>query len=246
MLLDNKIAIVTGAASGIGLAIAEKFLGQGAKVVLADISEGAQDLLVKYSEQALFIKCDVSKSSEVDALITATVKKFGCLDIMVNNAGIATSGTASDTSDEIWHKTIEVNLSGVFYGVRAAAKAMLAQKSAGVIINMTSIAGTVGFHGSLAYCASKGGITQLTRAAAVDLAKDNIRVNAIAPGVITTNMTKAYLADLGFQQLVTTMTPMARVGEPVNIADAALYLASEASSYMTGQILHVDGGWTAQ
>ena len=246
MQLENKIAIITGAAAGIGLAIAEKFLSQGAKVVLADMADGPQALLQKYSEQAIFIKCDVSKSVEVDALVKATVDKFGRLDIMVNNAGIATDGAAHDTSDEVWHKTIEVNLSSVFYGMRAASQVMLAQKSAGSIINMASIAGLVGFNGSLAYCASKGGIVQLTRAAAIDLAKNKIRVNAIAPGVIDTNMTKAYIADAGFQQLIAVMTPMGHVGEPNNIAEAALYLASDVSSYMTGQILPVDGGWTAQ
>ncbi len=246
MQLENKVAIVTGAASGIGLAIAEKFLSQGAKVVLSDVNEAPQDLLQKYAEQAMFIKCDVSQSAQVDALVKAGVDKFGRLDIMVNNAGIATNGQANDTSDEVWHKTIEVNLSGVFYGLRAASQAMIKQKSTGSIINMASIAGLVGFSGSLAYCASKGGIVQLTRSAAVDLAKAKIRVNAIAPGVIDTNMTKAYLADPGFQQLLTNMTPMGHAGVPNNIAEAALYLASDAASYTTGQILAVDGGWVAQ
>lgn len=246
MQLENKIAIVTGASAGIGLAIAEKFLSEGAKVVLSDVNEAGQEIANKYGEQAMFVKCDVSKSSEVDSLVAATVAKFGRLDIMVNNAGIASNGTASDTSDEVWHKTIEVNLSGVFYGIRAATLAMLKQKSAGSIINISSIAGLVGFAGSLAYCASKGGIVQLTRSAAVGLAKDKIRVNAIAPGVIDTNMTKAYLADPGFQQLMTNMTPMGQAGVPNNIAEAVLYLASDVSSYTTGQILAVDGGWTAQ
>jgi NAD(P)-dependent dehydrogenase (short-subunit alcohol dehydrogenase family) len=246
MQLENKIAIVTGASAGIGLAIAEKFLSEGAKVVLSDVNEAGQEIANKYGKQAMFVKCDVSKSSEVDVLVQTAVQKFGHLDIMVNNAGIATNGTASDTTDEVWHKTIEVNLSGVFYGIRAATQAMLKQKSAGSIINISSIAGLVGFAGSLAYCASKGGIVQLTRSAAVSLAKDKIRVNAIAPGVIDTNMTKAYLADPGFQQLMTNMAPMGQAGVPNNIAEAALYLASDAASYTTGQILAVDGGWTAQ
>ncbi|MFA5126385.1 MAG: SDR family NAD(P)-dependent oxidoreductase [Patescibacteria group bacterium] len=246
MQLDKKVAIVTGASSGIGLAIAEKFLSEGAKVVLADISDAGQAAAKKYGDQAIFVKCDVSKSSEVDALLKAALDKFGTLDIMINNAGIATSGSASDTTDEVWHKTIEINLSGVFYGTRAAAKVMLKNKTAGSIINMASIAGLVGFQGSLAYCASKGGIIQLTRAAALDLAAAHIRVNAIAPGVITTNMTKDYLADPGFQKMVQAMTPLGHVGEVKNIADAALYLSSEMSSYVTGQVLAVDGGWVAK
>lgn len=245
MLLENKVAIVTGAASGIGLAIAEKFLAEGAKVVLSDVSD-AKSVADKYGDKAMFYKCDVSQSAEVDALVKAAVEKFGTLDIMINNAGIASSGSASDTTDEVWHKTIEINLSGVFYGLRAASKIMSANKTKGVIINMASIAGVVGFQGSLAYCASKGGIIQLTRAAALDLAKAGIRVNAIAPGVITTNMTKSYLADAGFQKMVETMTPLGYPGKPEDIAGAALYLASDMGAYVTGVVLNVDGGWLAQ
>lgn len=245
MLLENKVAIVTGAASGIGLAIAEKFLAEGAKVVLSDVSD-AKSVTDKYGDKAMFYKCDVSQSDQVDALVKNAVEKFGTLDIMVNNAGIATSGSASDTTDEIWHKTIEVNLSGVFYGTRAASQAMLASKTKGVIINIASIAGVVGFQGSLAYCASKGGIIQLTHAAALDLAKAGIRVNAIAPGIITTNMTKAYLVDPGFQKMVEAMTPLGYPGKPEDIAGAALYLASDIGAYVTGVVLNVDGGWLAQ
>ncbi len=245
MLLENKVAIVTGAASGIGLAIAEKFLAEGAKVVLSDVSD-AKNVADKYGDKAMFYKCDVSQSAEVDALIKTAIDKFGGLDIMINNAGIATNGSASDTTDEVWHKTIEVNLSGVFYGLRAASKVMLANKTKGVIINTASIAGVVGFQGSLAYCASKGGIIQLTRAAALDLGKAGIRVNAIAPGVITTNMTKAYLSDPGFQKMVEAMTPMGYPGKSEDIAGAALYLASDNAAYVTGVVLNVDGGWLAQ
>lgn len=245
MKLENKVAIVTGAAAGIGLAIAQRFLAEGAKVVFSDVV-GDESLVSAYADKAMFVKCDVSSSSQVDALVGKAMERFGRLDIMVNNAGIATDGTAVTTTDGTWHKTIETNLSGVFYGLRAAAKAMLVQKSGGAIVNISSIAGTVGFEDSLAYCSSKGGITQMTRAAALDLAKEKIRVNAIAPGVIETNMTKDYLADAGFQKMVKMMTPLGSVGKPDDIADAALYLVSGDSSYMTGQILHVDGGWTAK
>lgn len=245
MKLENKVAIVTGAASGIGLAIAKRFVAEGAKVVFSDVT-GDDSLVTNFGEQAAFVKCDVSDARQVQSLVEQTITKFGRLDIMVNNAGIATSGTASDTTDEVWHKTLDVNLSGVFYGLRAATKQFLAQKSGGTIINMASIAGLVGFEGSLAYCASKGGIVQLTRAAAVDLAKEKIRVNAIAPGVIVTNMTKPYLADQGFAHLVEQMTPLGHSGEADDIAGGALYLASDEAKYVTGQILTIDGGWTAK
>lgn len=245
MKLENKIAIVTGAAAGIGLAIAERFLAEGAKVVFSDVA-GDESLVSAHSDKAMFVKCDVSGAAQVDALVQKAVEKFGRLDIMVNNAGIATSGTAATTTDEVWHKTIEVNLSGVFYGLRAAAKQLLAQKSGGSILNITSIAGLVGFEGSLAYCASKGGIVQLTRAAAVDLAKEKIRVNAIAPGVIVTNMTKPYLADQGFTKMMESMTPLGQAGEVADIAGGALYLSSAEAKYVTGHILTIDGGWTAK
>jgi len=221
MKLENKIAIVTGSSSGIGKAIAEKFLSEGASVIFSDINDFD---VSRFGDNAIFIKCDVSKSNEVDNLIKACVDKFGRVDIMVNNAGIGSLGDALSMTDDVWHKTIEINLSGVFYGVRAAGRAMKEKGVKGSIINMTSILGSVGFEGALAYCASKGGVGQL----------------------IKTNMTKGVQEDEKLSKLINGMTPLGYMGEPEDIANAAVFLASEDSKYVTGSILYVDGGWTAR
>jgi NAD(P)-dependent dehydrogenase (short-subunit alcohol dehydrogenase family) len=243
MKLANKVAVVTGAASGLGLAIANLFVAEGAKVIYADINEGGLKL---DPANAAFVSCDVSQSAAVDALVAAAIAKFGRLDIMVNNAGIGGLGGVLDATDESWNKTIGINLTGVFYGARAAANAMKAAGTKGNIINMSSILGTVGLGGAICYCAAKGGVVQITHAAALDLAPLGIRINAIAPGFITTNMTKGVLADQGFSEMVKSSTPLGHVGEPDDIAQAALYLASDEAKYVTGTILYVDGGWTAR
>ena len=245
MRLENKVAVVTGAASGIGKAIGERFISEGAKVVFSDLN-GDASLVAAFGENAIFVKCDVSKTAEVEALVSGAIAKFGKLDIMVNNAGIAGLGGIMDVTDESWDKTIGINLSGVMYGMRAASKAMKVAGVAGSIINMSSILGTVGFAGAIAYCAAKGGVVQLTHAGSLDLAPSNVRVNAIAPGFITTNMTKDILADKNFNTLVTSSTPLGRVGEVSDIANAALYLASDEAKYVTGTVVYVDGGWTAK
>lgn len=244
MELENKVAIVTGANSGIGKAIAERFVEQGAKVVFSDINQ-SENVEEKYPEKAIFVKCDVSNSVEVDALVARAVEVFGSLDIMVNNAGIGTIGTAIDMDDATWQKTININLSGVFYGMRAAGKYMNDNGIKGSIINMSSILGEVGFNGAIAYCAAKGGVVQLTKAGAIDLAKSGIRINAIAPGFIETEMTKGLLQDPATKEFLEKSTPMGYVGQPIDIAEAAVFLASEKSSYVTGNILFVDGGWRA-
>lgn len=243
MKLENKVAVVTGAASGLGLAIADLFVAEGAKVVYADINEG--DLKLDEAN-ALFVKCDVSNSLEVDAVVKTAVDKFGHLDIMVNNAGIGSLGGITDITDEFWNKIMGINLSGVLYGSRAAARAMKAAQTKGVIINMSSILGTVGMPGATAYCATKGGVVQLTHAGALDLAPLGIRMNAIAPGFIVTNMTKDVLTDVNFKSMVEVNTPLGHPGESNDIAQAALYLASDDAKYVTGTVLHVDGGWTAR
>ncbi|HOD01454.1 MAG TPA: SDR family NAD(P)-dependent oxidoreductase [bacterium] len=247
MKLQNKTAIVTGASSGIGLAIAKTFLEEGANVVFSDINEETgQQIVSQLGEKASFFKCNVANADEVYKLVESTVSKYGKLDIMVNNAGIAGSGGTLDCTIEGWKKVIDINLSGVFYGVSAAAKAMKATNTQGSIINMSSILGLVGMPGSIAYSAAKGGVSNLTRAAAQDLAPLKIRVNAIAPGFIETNMTKGGLADENFNNMVISNTPLGHVGSTNDIAKAALYLASEDSSYVTGIVLPVDGGWTCR
>lgn len=243
MKLENKVVIVTGAASGLGLAIANLFVAEGAKVVYSDVNETG---LILDADKALFVKCNVADSKEVDALVKTAVDKFGHLDIMVNNAGIGSMGGILDTTDEVWDKTLHINLFGVFYGARAAANQMKAQGIKGVIISMSSILGQVGLQNTIAYCTSKGGVVQLTHAGALDLAPYGIRVNAIAPGFITTNMTKDVLVDPGFKSMVETNTPLGYAGEPNDIAHAALYLASDEAKYVTGTVLYVDGGWTAR
>ncbi len=247
MRLQNKIAIVTGASSGIGLGIAKLFLQEGAKVILSDINEAdGVKLAQSLGQNASFIKCDVSKSTEVHQLVSTTLEKYGKLDIMVNNAGIGALGGILDCTDEDWVKVININLSGVFYGTKAASNAMKATQTKGSIINMTSILGIVGLGGTVAYSAAKGGVSNLTRASAIDLAPLGIRVNAIAPGFIETNMTKGVLGDPNFTAMIKANTPLGYVGQVDDIANAALYLASDEAKYTTGIILPVDGGWTCR
>lgn len=243
MRLEGKVAIVTGASSGIGLAIAEEFLIEGAKVIFSDINNFPKELP---TENAFFQTADVSKVEDVENLIKLALEKFGRLDVMVNNAGIGTMGSALDTDDNTWQKTIDINLSGTFYGLRAAAKAMKDLGNGGSIINMSSILGKVGMNSTLAYCASKGGVVQMTHAAALDLAADKIRVNAIAPGFIKTAMTKGLEENKQFNDLIISSTPLGYFGEAQDIAKTAVFLASEESRYMTGEVVYVDGGWTAK
>jgi NAD(P)-dependent dehydrogenase (short-subunit alcohol dehydrogenase family) len=240
--MENKVAIVTGAASGIGKAIAEKYLAEGASVIFSDIAETME----LNNDKAIYVKCDVANSGEVEALVAAAITKFGKLDVMVNNAGIGGLGGVLDATNEAWDKTIAINLSGVFYGARAAANAMKNQGIKGSIINMSSILGKVGFAGAICYCAAKGGVVQITHAAALDLAPLGIRINAIAPGFITTGMTQDILKNEAFNNLVVSSTPLGHVGHVDDIANAALYLGSDESTYVTGEVIYVDGGWTAK
>ncbi|MEK7142805.1 MAG: SDR family oxidoreductase, partial [Patescibacteria group bacterium] len=195
--------------------------------------------------QAIISQTDISKTEQVQAMIKLAVDKFGGLDIIVNNAGVAPMGDVSSTTDEIWQKTIDVDLKGVFLGIRASVPEM-EKRGKGKIINIASIAGLIGFQGITAYCAAKGGVVNLTKEAALDLAPKKINVNAIAPGVIKTAMTTDILKDEKTAQTMLVKTPIGRLGEPEDIAWAAVYLASDESDFVTGHILVVDGGWIAQ
>jgi len=246
MKLENKIAVVTGASSGLGLSIADKFLKEGAKVVFSDINIEKGEEIVSQKENAIFIECNVTRSKEVNDLVEKTIEKFGKLDIFVNNAGTGTMVGIDSMSDEDWKKVMDVNLTGVFYGVRAAAKYMKNNNVKGSIINMSSILGINGFNGLASYCAAKGGVNQITRTAAMEFAPLGIRINAIAPGFIKTEMTKEMLEDEVCRKFLEASTPLGHIGDPEDIASAALYLASDDAKYVTGSILYVDGGWTAR
>jgi|YelNatPaOPRAMG01_1025707.scaffolds.fasta_scaffold11112_3 cyclopentanol dehydrogenase len=243
--LKDRVAIVTGSTSGIGKGIAEVFLKAGAKVVISSENEEhcktvAQELS-KFGE-TLPVRCDVSKESEVRALVEKTVKKFGRLDIMVNNAGVYFTKNLDEITEEEWRKLMGVNLDGVFFGTKYASVQMKKQKK-GVIINIASIAGLRGIGGSTHYGASKGAIVNFTKSAAQELAPFGIRVNAIAPGIIETAMTKDIIANKKLLEAYLAPVLIKRVGKPEDIAYGALYLASDEASYVTGAVLVIDGGW---
>lgn len=249
--LEGKVAIVTGSNRGIGRGISICLAKEGCKVVVnshkKDKSgdEVAQEIK-KIGSDAIFVVADVSKESDVENLVKKTVEKFGKLDIMVNNAGILVSGTVSTLTEKDWDRQMDVNLKGVFFGAKYAVEQMLKQGKGGRIINISSIAGLVGFPGISAYCASKGGVTEMTREVALDCAKDGITVNAIDPGVIVTDMTKGMLDDPATKKMLLENTPVGRCGQPEDIGNAAVFLALDESSFITGHNLVVDGGWTAR
>jgi len=247
--LKDKIAIVTGAASGIGRGIVLAFCEQGAKIVVADVNEKGGKETVKMAKdiggKAVFVKTDVSQAKDIDNMVNVCLKKYGRVDVLVNNAGILKFSPLHETSEDDWEKIIDINLKSVFLGSKRVLPEMLKQKR-GKIISITSIAGLVGYPQIGAYCASKGGIIALTKSMALDYAKQNININCIAPGAIETAMTKDMLADPVTKKALEASTPYSRIGVPKDIAMMTVYLASDESDFVNGAVMVVDGGYIAQ
>lgn len=249
-LLNDKIVLITGAASGIGKSIAEKSLEEGAFIAVVDqFYDGlssAKDSFNKYdTEKIIFLKADVSHPKEVEKTIQKTVDHFGKLDIIVNNAGIGGEiNPTGEMSNKGFEKTIQINLLGVFYGSKYAIKQFEKQKSGGVILNMASILGAVGFRNSAAYVAAKHGVVGLTKTTALEYADKKIRVNAIGPAFINTPLLDA-LDEANKQQLV-ALHPMGRLGEAMEVAELAVWLISEKASFITGSYYPIDGGYLSQ
>ncbi len=246
--LTGKIAIVTGGSRGLGKAISLGFAKFGANVVIADILEEEAKESVKEIEKlgvkAIFVKTDVSKKEDVENMVKKTVEKFGKIDVLVNNAGIYRRKPTETLEESEWDKIMDVNLKGQFLCAKAVGEVMIRQKS-GKIINIASVAGEFAFPQSAAYNSSKAGVIMLTKTLAIDWAKHNIQVNAIAPGVFETPMTSGLLRDEGFKEIIKNNIPLGRSGEPNELVGTAVFLASDASSYVTGSVITVDGGWTA-
>jgi NAD(P)-dependent dehydrogenase (short-subunit alcohol dehydrogenase family) len=249
MKLKNRVAVITGASKGIGKGIAIRYAQEGAAVVVVSRSMDAlsaiADEIRKSGGQALALPVDVRRSDSVQEVVDKAVQKYGKLDIMVNNAGVSMAHPSEELSGEDWIRALETDLFGVFYGCQSAGRQMMKQ-GGGCIINITSIYGIVAAPMRAAYCASKAGANMLTKVLASEWASKNIRVNAIAPGYIRTELVQGVI-DKGILPVgaIEKRTPQGRIGEVQDVLGAAVYLASDEASFVTGSIVTVDGGWVA-
>jgi glucose 1-dehydrogenase len=248
MKLENKVAVVTGGAHGIGLAIAKRYVAEGASVVIADIDRGAGEAAASALGHAKcrFIATDVGDARAAENLVAETCRAFGNVDILVNNAGIIHGAEFLDLKEADFDRVLRVNLKGAFLVGQAAARRMVDQIKAGgppgTVINMSSINAEVAIPNHTPYCVSKGGLAQLTRVMALALAPHGIRVNAIGPGSIMTDILKAVATDREAKRRLLSRTPLGRIGDPDEIAAVAVFLASDDASYITGQTIYADGG----
>ncbi len=247
MRLQDKVAVVTGGAQGIGEAYSLGLAAEGAAVVIADVDEKAGNRLAKRIQEdggrAMFLRTDVSRKGDAERLVAETVKKLGKIDVLVNNAGILFTAPVEETTEEMWDKLLAVNVKGLFFCAQAAAREMRRQKS-GKIINISSIAAIGGQAGLCAYSSTKGAVLPITRVFALELANDNVQVNAVLPGTTDTGMAKAAMADPEWTRQITAGIPMKRLGRTRDLLGAVLYFASSDSDYCTGQTLVVDGGFS--
>jgi NAD(P)-dependent dehydrogenase (short-subunit alcohol dehydrogenase family) len=248
--LDGRVAVVTGASSGMGVTFVHTLAGAGAKVVLAarriERLEALAKEIADAGGEALAVACDVSQEADIDALVAATIDRFGKADVLVNNAGFSQILPAEHLAIADWRAQIDVNLTGVFLCAQRFGRKMLEQRR-GVIVNVASILGLVG-SGQVtqaAYAAAKGGVVNLTRELGAQWARKGVRVNALAPGWFPTEMTADMFSDEGAIKWMRSRAPMGRAGDVAELAGPLLFLASDASSYMTGQTIAIDGGWTA-
>ena len=242
MKLANKTALVTGASQGIGLACAQRLVREGARVMLADVRPEVANAAEALGDAARHFCADVSQKSDVDALFQATFDAFGHLDILINNAGVTHAANFLDLLEEDFDRVLRINLKSMFLCSQAAARDMVKRRS-GCIINMSSVNAELVIPNQVPYVVSKGGVNQLTRVAAISLAEHGIRVNAIGPGTILTELAKqAVLSSPEARHTILSRTPLGRCGEPEEVAAIAAFLASDDASYITGQTLYADGG----
>jgi 3-oxoacyl-[acyl-carrier protein] reductase len=243
MILKDKVSIITGGARGIGKAIALKFAEEGSSIAICDVNaeviEGSKKDIEKTGRTVLAEKVDVTNLEDVQKFIQKTLDKFGKIDILINNAGITRDGLLVRMSDADWDAVLNVNLKGTFNCTKAASKAMMKQRT-GKVVNIASIIGIVGNAGQANYAASKGGVIAFTKSAAKELASRNINVNAIAPGFIETDMTAKLAEDV--KAAIMKQVPLGKWGSVNDVANVALFLVSDASAYITGQVVQVDGG----
>jgi glucose 1-dehydrogenase len=240
--LKDKVALITGAAQGIGFSCAQAFANEGARVVLADVNVDRGQKAAE-SVGATFARCDVSRKDQVTAAVAKAVSQFGRLDILVANAGIVHAADFLELEESDFDRVLAVNLKGIFLAGQAAARQMVKQGGGGSIVNMSSVNAVLAIPNQVPYVVSKGGINQLTKVMALSLAPHGIRVNGIGPGTILTELAKtAVLGNKDAERKILSRTPLGRMGDPAEIARVALFLASDESSYMTGQTLYPDGG----